>query len=160
LNRLLQALREAGILLVIATALGVVYTAASQKGMFAHTAPPLPPLSASDLSAPVMISRDQAQAYFEAGKAVFIDARHEFDYNLGHIRGAINIPLRMFEKKKSVLDSIPKTRILVAYCDGAECNSSIELSVNLAKAGYSDVKIFFGGWREWTASNLPIDKTP
>jgi rhodanese-related sulfurtransferase len=154
-----QALREAGILLVIATALGIVYTASTQKGMFAN-APSLPPLKTDGVSAPVMISRDQAQAYFEAGKAVFIDARHEFDYNLGHIKGAINIPLRMFEKKRSVLDSISKAQVLIAYCDGAECNSSIELSVILAKAGYSDVKIFFGGWSEWTASNLPIDKTP
>jgi rhodanese-related sulfurtransferase len=154
-----QALREAGILLVIATALGIVYTASTQKGMFAN-APSLPPLKADGISAPVMISRDQAQALFEAGASLFIDARHEFDFNLGHIRGAINIPLRMFEKKKSVLDSIPKTKSLVIYCDGAECNSSIELSATLAKAGYTDVKIFFGGWSEWTASNLPIDKTP
>ena len=146
-------------LLLVAAALGFIYTAATEKGMFARLAPTLPAQSAG-LLAPAMISRDQAQAYFEAGATVFIDARHEFDYKLGHIRGAINIPLRMYETKKAVLDTIPKTRLLVAYCDGAECNSSIELSVKLAKDGHTDVKIFFGGWREWTASNLPIDKSP
>ena len=159
MTRLLQALREAGVLLLVAAALGFIYTAATEKGMFAHL-PPVPPAQAGGLLAPAMISRDQAQAYFEGRSALFIDARHEFDYNLGHIRGAINIPLRMYDTKKVVLDTIPQNRVLVVYCDGAECNSSIELSVKLAKDGYTDVKIFFGGWREWTASNLPIDKSP
>jgi rhodanese-related sulfurtransferase len=159
LTRLLQALREAGVLLLVAAALGFIYAAATEKGLFARLAP-APPAQSGGLPAPAMISRDQAQASFEAGTATFVDARHEFDYKLGHIRGAINIPLRMYEMKKAVLDTIPKSRQLVAYCDGEECNSSIELSVKLAKDGYTDVKIFFGGWREWTASKLPIDKSP
>ena len=159
MTRLIQALREAGMLLLIAAALGFIYTAATEKGMFSHLPPALPAQS-DGLMTPAMISRDRAQMYFEAGTALFVDARHEFDYKLGHIRGAINIPLRMYETKKATLDTIPKGRLLVAYCDGAECNSSIELSVKLAKDGYTDVKIFFGGWREWTGSNLPIEKSP
>jgi len=159
LIRLLQALREAGVLLLVAAALGFIYTAATEKGMFARPAPALAAQSAG-LPAPAMVTRDQAQVYFDSGTAAFIDARHEFDYKLGHIRGAINIPLRMYETKKAALDTIPKSRLLVVYCDGAECNSSIELSVKLTKDGYTDVKIFFGGWSEWTSSNLPIDKSP
>jgi hypothetical protein len=124
LTRLLQALREAGMLLLIAAALGFIYTAATEKGMFAHLPPSLPAGSGS-LMTPAMISRDQAQGLYEAGAALFVDARHEFDYKLGHIRGAINIPLRMYETRKAVLDTIPKGRLLVVYCDGAECNSSI-----------------------------------
>lgn len=159
MNRLLRASHEAGALLLVAAALGFIYTAATEKGFFARLAPALPAESSSFL-APAMITRDQAQAYFEAGTTVFVDARHEFDYKLGHIRGAINIPLRTYDTNKAVLDTIPKNRLLVAYCDGAECNSSIELSVKLAKDGYTDVKIFFGGWHEWTASHLPIDRSP
>jgi rhodanese-related sulfurtransferase len=159
LIRFLQALREAGALLIVAGALGLVYTGSTEKGLFAHL-PPQAPTLPKGLAAPVMISREQAQALFESGNVVFIDARHEYDFKLGHIKGAVNIPLRMFEKMKDILDTIPKARTLVAYCDGAECNSSIELSVDLAKAGYADVKIFFGGWREWTSSHLPTAKTP
>ena len=157
--RLRQALREAGVLLMAAVALGFIYTAAMERGMFARRTPEPPGLPAG-LSAPAMISREQARAYFETGAALFVDARHEFDYKLGHIRGAINIPLRLYEAKKSLVDSIPKNQLLVAYCDGAECNSSIELSVKLAKDGHKNVKIFFGGWRDWTDSHLPIVKAP
>jgi len=39
-------------------------------------------------------------------------------------------------------------------------HSSIELSVKLAKDGFTNVKMLFGGWREWSASNLPIEKSP
>ncbi len=159
MTRLRQAMHEAVLLLLVAAALGFIYTAAVEKGLFARLAPPRTAESAG-LLAPAMITRDQAQVYFNSGTAVFIDARHEFDYKLGHIRGAINIPLRTYGTKKAVLDTIPRNRLLVAYCDGAECNSSIELSVKLAKDGYTNVKMFFGGWREWTASNLPIDKSP
>ena len=146
-------------LLLVATALGFIYTAATEKGMFVHRPAP-PPTTSGSLVSPGMISRDQAQRYFEAGTALFLDARHEFDYQLGHIRGAINIPLRMYETRKTALDTIPKDRLLIAYCDGANCNSSIELSAKLAIDGYTGVKIFFGGWQEWTAANLPVDKKP
>jgi len=159
LNRLLRASHEAGVLLLIAATLSFIYTAATEKGFFARLAPALPAQSGGFL-APAMITRDQAQAYFEAGTTLFVDARHEFDYKHGHIRGAINIPLRTYDANKTVLDTIPKNRLLVTYCDGAECNSSIELSVKLTKDGYTHVTIFFGGWQEWTASHLPIDKLP
>jgi 3-mercaptopyruvate sulfurtransferase SseA len=47
--------------------------------------------------------------------------------------------------------------VLVAYCDGQECNSSINLALKLDSLGYSNVKIFFGGWREWTNSSQPTE---
>jgi rhodanese-related sulfurtransferase len=155
--RLLQALREAGMILLIAASLGFIYTASTEKGLFARRAPAPPGLPAGS-QAPTMISREEAALLFTAGRALFIDARHEFDYKLGHIRGAVSIPLRMYDAKRALLDTIPKSRTLVAYCDGAECNSSIELSVKLLKDGFTDVKIFFGGWREWSESQLPIEK--
>jgi rhodanese-related sulfurtransferase len=158
LTRFHQALREAGMLLLVATTLGFIYTAATEKGMFSRQGPPLQ--HPDGFQAPPMVSREQARLYFDSGSAVFIDARHEFDYKLGHIKGSINLPLNAFDAKRTILDTIPKNRLIVAYCDGAECNSSIELSVKLARSGYTDVKIFFGGWREWTESNLPTEKTP
>ena len=157
MTRLRQAMNEAVVLLLIAAALGFIYTAAFEKGLFAH---PTTTAKSAGFLAPAMVTLDQAQAYFISGTAVFIDARHEFDYKLGHIKGAINVPLKSFEIKKTALDTLPKDRLLVAYCDGAECNSSIELSVKLAKDGFTNVKMLFGGWREWSASNLPIEKSP
>ena len=157
--RLRQALREAIALLLVAAALGFIYTAATEKGLFARSTV-REPVFPRGTKAPPMISRDEAWSYFQADTAVFVDARHDFDFKLGHIKGAINVPLKDYDLRKSALSGIAHDRVIVAYCDGAECNSSIELSVKLMNDGYTNVKIFFGGWREWVAANLPIEKTP
>jgi rhodanese-related sulfurtransferase len=107
-----------------------------------------------------MISRDEARTFFESGSALFVDARHEFDFNLGHIKGALNVPLKDYDVKKSALSGVANDHLIIVYCDGAECNSSIELSVRLMKDGYRNVRIFFGGWRDWVDANLPIEKQP
>jgi rhodanese-related sulfurtransferase len=159
LIRFKQALREAGILILVACALGLVYTSATEKGMFARSPRSMAAQRAA-VPTPSMISRDEAKGLFDSGSAVFVDARHEFDFNLGHIKGALNVPLKGYETMKSVLSEIPKERLIIAYCDGAECNSSIELSVKLMKDGYKNVRIFFGGWREWVDANLPTEKQP
>ncbi len=116
--------------------------------------------SAADapLPGPKMIHLPEAQQLRNSGVALFIDSRHEFDYKLGHIAGAINIPLKDFDARVGELGGYPKDKPIVVYCDGAECNSSIEFAAKLFGSGFSNVRIFFGGWREWTAGNLPTEQ--
>lgn len=144
-------------MLLAATALGFIYSAALQKGVFGPSLSPPKARSASSPLAPVMIPLDTARAYFSAGDAFFIDTRHEFEYRLGHIRGAINIPLTEYGAKKDILDTFPKDKLIVVYCDGTECNSSIEFSAKLSADGFTNVRIFFGGWREWEVADLPTE---
>lgn len=157
--RLKQALREASALLVVAAALGLLYAATKEVGVFAK-ADPSRSLPGSGANTPAMTTRDEAWSLYQTGSASFIDSRHDFDFNLGHIAGARNLPLKDFEAKKALLDSIPKDRTIVVYCDGAECNSSIQLAVKLMNGGFTNVRIFFGGWREWLDANYPTEKTP
>jgi rhodanese-related sulfurtransferase len=154
-----QGMREAAWILLAATVLGFSYTASFKKGFFRAAADeqvtlhnrPSPNLPIIDLAF--------ARGLFESGAALFVDGRHEFDYQLGHIKGAINIPLKEFERRKSLLASLPKDRTIVTYCDGAECNSSIELAARLYAEGFTDVRIFFGGWNEWNAQRLPTERS-
>jgi rhodanese-related sulfurtransferase len=159
LTRFKEAVREAGILILVAAALGFIYTSATEKGMFARSVRTKSPQNAN-VPAPSMISQDEARAMFDAGRALFVDARHDFDFKLGHIKGAISLPLKEYDLKRSVMTGQPKDRLIVAYCDGADCNSSIELSVKLMKEGFQNVKIFFGGWRDWVDAGLPVEKQP
>lgn len=153
MNGLRTAIRESLLLLTAATLLGFSYTAIAKKGLFAETgSASLPPPS------PPMISLQEVQAIFHSGEAVFIDARHAYDYRLGHIKGAINIPLAEYERMNDIVRAIPKEKLIVVYCDGAECNSSIQFAVKLSSEGFTNVKIFFGGWREWEAEKLPTEK--
>ena len=148
------AVREALFILGVSTVLGFSYTAITGKGLFA---PPPPPPPAAD-PAPEFIDLQQALSLHASGSGIFVDARHSYDYRLGHIKGAINLPLNEFEANRNILGGLPTDRLLVVYCDGAECNSSINLAVRLDSAGYSAVKIFFGGWKEWEAAGGPVEK--
>ncbi len=137
------AIREALIIVISSTILGVGYTVVMKKGFFA-----LPPSVAGTTVAPAFISYEEAVSLYDAG-ALFVDARHEYDFKFGHIKGAINVPLADFVLQNSSLANTSKDRVIVTYCDGAECNSSIELAKKLSDAGFTNVKMFFGGWNEW-----------
>jgi rhodanese-related sulfurtransferase len=152
-----QAFREAGILLVVAAALSCVYTAATEKGFFVSSAPAKAALG-SERTTPSMITREEAWSLYQAGSALFVDARLDFDYQAGHIKGAISVPLKEYNVKRNALDAIQLDRLIIAYCDGAECNSSIELAVKLRDEGFKNVRIFFGGWHEWVTAKLPTEK--
>ncbi|MBI3005001.1 MAG: rhodanese-like domain-containing protein [Ignavibacteriales bacterium] len=151
-----QAIRESLLVLFAASVLGFSYTAFSEKGFFQQKKPTrLRQLAAL---APSMVSLQEAKALFDSG-AVFLDARHAFEFKQGHIRGAINIPLNDFDKKKEELRKIASEKVIVTYCDGVDCNSSIALAAKLHEAGYTNVKIFFSGWQDWTANNLPTESS-
>ncbi|MER3524388.1 MAG: hypothetical protein C4326_10045 [Ignavibacteria bacterium] len=147
--------REAALIAFAAVLLGFGYGFVMKKGLFAPTQPtsnlPVAP------PAPTFIDYEEALRCFREGSALFVDARHEYDYKLGHIRGAINVPLKDFDLATSPLAPTPKNQLIVTYCDGAECNSSIELAQKLAAAGFTNVKMFFGGWNEWQQHHLPTE---
>jgi rhodanese-related sulfurtransferase len=142
------------LLIAAATILGFAYTFVMKQGFFSEKKP-IPSVAAAKLE---MISFEKAKELFESEGGLFIDARHEFEYKAGHIRGAMNIALKEIETHRTVLESIPKEKMLIVYCDGAECNSSIELALKLIELKFTNVKVFFGGWQEWKANNLSIDK--
>ncbi|MGD1045197.1 MAG: rhodanese-like domain-containing protein [Bacteroidota bacterium] len=149
-----QSLLEALLLIVAAIVLGVAYTFVTKQGFFVKTQS----VHSAATSNMEMISLATAKELFESNNALFIDARHEFDYQAGHIRGAVNVALKKFDTHLTWLNRISKDKLLVVYCDGAECNSSIELAVKLMESGFTNVKVFFGGWQEWNSAKLPIEK--
>ena len=148
-----ELILEAVLLVAASILLGLGYTFTTKQGFFAEQKPG-PPAGSSNLE---MISVSTAREAFETKTGIFIDARHEFEYRLGHIPGSRNIPLNEYTLGTARLAGIGKGDLLIVYCDGTECNSSIELAAHLAEAGYSNVKIFFGGWQEWNSARLPVE---
>lgn len=152
-----QALREASLIVVAAAVAGILFTAVAKRGFFGHVG--TDNAVARKLDVPTLIKLEGAKQLFETRQALFIDSRHEFDYKLGHIRGALNIPVAEFEKRDSDLQKIPADTLVVVYCDGAECNSSFELAGKLYVRGFRNVRIFFSGWQDWKANNFPSEQT-
>ena len=113
----------------------------------------------ADEGDPLFISLDEAAALFQSSSVLFIDARDPEDYEYGHIKGAINIPYDYLEDMTDPrVTAIPPGQKMVIYCSGAECESSLHLGRDFQYEGYSDIFIFFGGWREWERARLPVIK--
>ena len=100
----------------------------------------------------------EAEELFSMNESLFIDSRNAEAFKAGRIYGAVNIP---YEEKTDISFlsefSIPKEKSLVVYCDGSECQSSMGLSKFLREQGFTDIKVFFGGWKEWQMEGLPVE---
>lgn len=104
------------------------------------------------------IDLGRARQFFTGGVAIFLDAREFEDYWAGHIEGAVSVPYTEFQDNSASVEQLDRSTCLVTYCDGDECQSSIDLAVRLSEMGFTDVWFYFGGWNEWSAAGLPIVK--
>lgn len=97
----------------------------------------------------------------ETGTAIVIDARPAGDYRRGHIPGSFSLPFNRFSQAGERFQRVfsPDTS-LVVYCSGGSCNDSVVVRDKLLATGYLDVKLFPGGWKEWTHAQLPVEEGP
>ncbi len=96
---------------------------------------------------------------FNSKTYLFVDAREPDEYQLGHIKGAINLPFDTFDDHWSQVEPLlPKEARIVTYCSGSECDASLLLArLLIQRYGYKNIEIFFGGWPVWSKHRLPID---
>jgi rhodanese-related sulfurtransferase len=108
------------------------------------------------LAYPMPILLDEVQQLMTEG-GLLIDARSPELFEAGHIEGAISLPLVDIE---TVLPDfsrrVDKDRTVVTYCSGFGCPDSFDLGVRLIETGYSDVRVFEGGYPEWRDAGLAI----
>src|SRR5215470_10562181 len=64
------------------------------------------------------VSREELLERSRAGTVTILDVRPEDEFALGHVPGALNIPLRELEAR---LSEISREREIVAYCRGPYC---------------------------------------
>lgn len=87
------------------------------------------------------------------GSVVLLDVRPDDEYGLGHLPGALNIPLGQLEQR---LAELPRNQEIVAYCRGPYCVLSFEAVAALRAHGFN-VRRFEKGFPEWKAAGLPIE---
>ena len=99
-----------------------------------------------------------AKSRFNQKNALFLDARNAEEYAEGHIPGALEFSANDFDKlAPQILPQLKdKHQELITYCHGSSCDLSLQLANNLMQQGYTNVKVFFGGWPEWKKANYPI----
>jgi rhodanese-related sulfurtransferase len=113
-------------------------------------------------SACLRCSRDSCAAWSEllkrsrAGAVTVLDVRPADEFALGHLPGAVNIPLRELEARLAELD--PRYEI-VAYCRGPYCVLSYEAVAALRARGFT-IHRLEDGLPEWRAAGLPVVTGP
>ena len=109
-----------------------------------------------DMTGPMMVNLEFSKYHFDAGSAVFIDARDPEDYESGHIQNAINIPYDYYEDYENVINGLDDAGIYIIYCSGEECSLSIDLADYLYNEKLIDkLLIFEGGWPQWRDAGYP-----
>ena len=99
------------------------------------------------------VSRDELVARLHNDVVTVVDVRPEDEFALGHLPGALNIPLAELERR---LGELPKSREVIAYCRGPWCVLSFEAVAALRAQGYR-VRRLEDGYPEWKAAGLPVD---
>ncbi len=98
------------------------------------------------------VSREELLERSRVGTVTILDVRPEDEFTLGHLPGALNIPLR--ELKSRLGDIDPKQEI-VAYCRGPYCVLSYEAVAQLRARGFKARRLE-DGLPEWRAAGLPV----
>jgi len=99
------------------------------------------------------ITRTELLARLKDDLVTVIDVRPESEFALGHVAGALNIPL---EKLKRRLSKLERGKEIVAYCRGPYCVLSFE-AVALLRAKGFNVRRLEDGYPEWRAAGFPVD---
>lgn len=98
------------------------------------------------------VSREELAARMEDGAVTLIDVRPPDEYALGHLPGAINVPLAEIETR---LDGFGPEREIVAYCRGPWCVLSFEAVATLRKRGFHARRLE-DGFPEWKAAGMAV----
>ncbi len=114
-----------------------------------------------------MMSQAGDPAFVAIGEAIelhrhgerFLDARDAGEYKAGHIPGARTLPFYDMENTQgSALAGAASDSLLIIYCEGVGCELSLLLGRQLQQAGYTNVRIFYGGFPEWKNAGMTVEK--
>jgi rhodanese-related sulfurtransferase len=102
---------------------------------------------------PYNLSAQQAYEANETGEVLVLDVREVWEYEEGHVPGAVLIPLMKVENR---LAEIPQDQHVIVTCRSG--NRSGQIAEFLTENGYTKVHNMTGGLLNWKALNFPIEK--
>jgi len=150
-----RLLKETLILVVACLAVGLAANYFSPAGLSLLQPPAFLDSGASGRF-PVVTAAEVKQLA-QSSKTVLVDARAHWQYQEGHIPGAVSLPVYdldayLFPFLENHLPDTP----LVVYCSNLDCRDSHLLAEELAAAGYSDIRLFAGGMKAWQEEGYTV----
>ncbi len=103
----------------------------------------------------VKVFQDPATAQ---GLNLFVDARKPDLYEEGHIPGAVQCdPYEPDDALDVVIARANAVERVIVYCGGGDCEDSIFMCRELLDGAvpYDSIFLYSGGWKEWSANQMP-----
>ncbi len=150
-----KILQHAAVILALGAILGLGTNLALVrrflKGEFRETF-----LSADRYPGIRMITLPEAGDLLVGRQALFLDARAAGLFGDGHIPEARSVP---YEDLRAAIPeeilALDRSRTIVIYCEGGDCQSSLAAAKLLHERGFRDLRIIEGGWEAWKLAGLP-----
>jgi len=123
--------------------------------------PLLRPLPAPEAAAAdVRFGEVDADFVLQTGSGILLlDARAAAAYRLGHIPGALSLPVGEFAGTFAALaPRLRQARLLVVYCSGPTCDDSRALASRLWAQGLKSLLLYKGGMEDWSGGGRDVEK--
>ncbi|HXC17292.1 MAG TPA: rhodanese-like domain-containing protein [Holophagaceae bacterium] len=109
----------------------------------------------------VELDGDEAR-WLQLHGALILDARRSEVYAAGHILGARCLPVWEdgLSAKIAALQAAKADPLLptIVYCAGGDCEDSHILAQKLWMAGFRNLRVYTGGYPDWTARGWPVSR--
>jgi rhodanese-related sulfurtransferase len=103
-----------------------------------------------------LVAIPELQDALEKGEAVVVDVRGSVEYKLGHIKGAISVPLGLIAQQ---IKDLPTDKLIVTYCACTHEQLSAHGVLEMKKLGIENAGALVGGWDAWVAAGLPTESS-
>lgn len=109
---------------------------------------------------PTPIDRDTLREWMRRGADFeLVDVLPRVPYERHHLPGAIHIVSDDIETEAPC--RLPaRDRTMVVYCGSTRCRRSEKAAARLERLGYTDVREYVEGRRDWEAAGMPLESGP
>ena len=107
----------------------------------------------------VINTEDLKKSIDEGVEMTIVDARNPEEFQEVHIKGAISIPVKQWDKYVSRLPSEKGAKIIF-YCNGVKCGKSKKAAQKALAIGYENIQVYAEGMPVWEEKGLPIYAGP
>jgi rhodanese-related sulfurtransferase len=144
------SIMDVALILIAGTMLGLIYNVASPSGI------PVLPRSWRYPPSP-QVTIDDTRALLATRTILVVDARPTEFYKQRHIRGALNLPLPLFDFVYMMrFSQIDPQQPLVVYGRNISRHYDEEIAFKLKERGHPNVSILSGGLKAWQAGGLAV----
>lgn len=107
-----------------------------------------------------LIATEELKALLDKNEAItMVDARSSEEYQEVHIKGAISIPVKEWDKHAHLLPADRSAKIIF-YCNGIKCGKSKKAAQKALSMGYEKVVVYAEGMPVWEEKGMPIYAGP